>query len=424
MIETDPADLCRLAGAMSASSSDVQENFGLAVRGFLSHRSDTAAHLDRTLAKDPQCTLGHLLRGYAVCFLGRRDLHSDVRRHLEKAAIGMKENGSIERERVLYRALQSWLGGDGRAAVGELTRWVEGSPSDALAFRLEHSIRFQLGDSHGMLSSAERAIRSVDRSDPSYGYMLGCLAFALEETGAFSDGERAGREAISRNSHDAWAIHAVAHVLLATDRLDEGVEWLSDHRAIADDLGNFAGHIAWHEALFLLDLGELDRVLELYDRRIAVYPKRDYRDISNATSLLVRLENAGVDVGSRWAAPVEAARERWGDHGLAFADLHYALALVGGGEVELARGYLSSMEDAASHREDEQAIVIRDVGLPAAREIVETIAGTSSNLNRHVALHRGDLAKIGGSWAQRAILDWVADRSFRPANAEFRYGAV
>jgi len=422
MIETDPSDLWRLAGAMSARGSEVRESLGLAVRGFLGHRLDTVAYLERALALDPHCVLAHLLRGYAICFLGRRDLASEVRDHLDFAKIGMKENGAIERERVLHSALDAWVGGNGAAAVAGLTRWIESGPTDVMAFRLDHSIRFQRGDLHGMRSSAERAVRAADPNDPGYGYLLGCLAFAREETGAFSDAERAGREAVERNPWDAWAIHAVAHVLLATDRLDEGVAWLSSHHAIADDLGNFAGHIAWHEALFLLDLGELDRALELYDRRIAIYPKRDYRDISNATSLLVRLENAGVDVGSRWAAPVDAARDRWGDHGLAFADLHYALALVGGGEVDLARGFLSSMEAAAGGREDEQAIVIREVGLPAAREVVETIAGTSSNMNRHVARHRADLARIGGSWAQRAILDWVADRSFRPANAEFDYG--
>lgn len=424
MTDLDPAQLRRLAGEMTATTSEVVESFGRAVRGLLGHRADMSAHLDRTLTLDPNNAMGHLLRGFALCFLGRRDLQVEARRHLAAAGAAMSERGAVDRERALSGALGAWLGGDASNAAARLASWLKECPSDVLAFRLDHSIRFQIGDSSGMREAAERAAERTPFDHPGYGYVFGCLAFAREETGAFAAAERAGRAAVDRNAEDVWAIHAVAHVLLATDRITEGVDWLSGHDAATKDLGNFAGHIAWHQALFLLDLGQWDRVVDLYDRRIAIYPPRDYRDVSNATSLLIRLENAGVDVGARWGALAEVARGRRGDHGLAFADIHYALALLGDGELELARGFLASMEDASAGRDDEQAAVIREVGLPIAREMVETMAGGSADLNRHVAMHRQRLTRIGGSWAQRAIFDWVADRSFRPANAEFEYGAA
>jgi hypothetical protein len=51
----------------------------------------------------------------------------------------------------------------------------------------------------------------------------------------------------------------------------------------------------------LLDLGRYDAVLDLYDTEIRAERTDDYRDISNATSLLMRLELDGIEVGDRWA---------------------------------------------------------------------------------------------------------------------------
>ena len=79
-----------------------------------------------------------------------------------------------------------------------------------------------------------------------------------------------------------------------------------------------------------LDLGQTDAVLALYDGQIRCDRTDDYRDISNAASLLCRLELDGVDVGNRWEELAALAQNRTEDGSLIFADLHYLLALIGG----------------------------------------------------------------------------------------------
>ena len=60
----------------------------------------------------------------------------------------------------------------------------------------------------------------------------------------------------------------------------------------------------------------------------------DYRDISNATSLLMRLELEGMNVGRRWDELASLSEARVDDGCLVFADLHYMLALAAAGRVD------------------------------------------------------------------------------------------
>ena len=79
-----------------------------------------------------------------------------------------------------------------------------------------------------------------------------------------------------------------------------------------------------------MTLARYDAALALYDAEIRAEKTDDYRDISNAASLLSRLELEGVDVGDRWEELAVLAEKRTEDGCLAFADLHYMLALCGG----------------------------------------------------------------------------------------------
>ncbi len=73
MIDTENSRWERIAGALQTSRPDAKWSLGRAVDAFLGHRADFAAHLDRALAIDAGLATAHLLRGFAPCFLGRRD---------------------------------------------------------------------------------------------------------------------------------------------------------------------------------------------------------------------------------------------------------------------------------------------------------------------------------------------------------------
>ena len=73
-----------------------------------------------------------------------------------------------------------------------------------------------------MRRSAERLL-PVWRGHPAEGYLLGCHAFTLEETGDYAAAEAAGRAGLALAPDDAWGLHAVAHVYDMTARAGQGL---------------------------------------------------------------------------------------------------------------------------------------------------------------------------------------------------------
>jgi len=127
---------------------------------------------------------------------------------------------------------------------------------------------------------------------------------------------------VERNPADLWAVHAVAHVMEMQDRRREGIAWVRESEPRLAECNNFGYHLWWHLALFHLELEEVESVLQLYDERMRVDLSDEYLDICNATSMLWRLEERGVDVGDRWNELAERCEARTSEHQMVFPDVH------------------------------------------------------------------------------------------------------
>ena len=300
------------------------------VSGFLAHSASTPDHLSEVLRRAPEFALGWAAKGLFYLLLGRSELKPVAAEALDKGWAGITTTGATRREACYVRALAAWLAGRPSQAVAILDAVLVWHPEDALAMKLVHAIRFVLGDHHGMLRSMRSVIGHYGPEHPHAGYAMGCMAFALEENGAYREAERTGRAGLDLAPDDAWGLHAVAHVYDMTARNDAGVAWLSSQPDRWAHCNNFGAHVWWHLALFHLDRGEYDRVLDLYDTKVRAEHTDDYRDISNGAAMLVRLEIEGVDVADRWEELAELAAGRVEDGSVVFADLHYLLSLHGG----------------------------------------------------------------------------------------------
>jgi tetratricopeptide (TPR) repeat protein len=257
-----------------------------------------------------------------------------------------------------------------------------------------------------MRASVEGALPAWD-DHPASGYILGCHAFTLEETGEFAAAERIGRQAVDLAPQDAWGLHAVAHVLDMTGRAQDGLEWLEGREASWAHCNNFRFHVWWHKALMQLDLGHYDAALALYDDKVRAERTDDYRDIANAASLLSRLEIEGVDVGARWEELAALSAPRVNDDCLAFADLHYMLALCGGARNTAARQMIARLRAAPAEAGEAQSVMLHP-GLQVAEGLHAFATGEYSKAWLHLRAGRGELIRIGGSHAQRDVFERVA----------------
>ena len=166
---------------------------------------------------------------------------------------------------------------------------------------------------------------------------------------------------------------------------------------------NFAYHALWHRCLFQLELGMHDSVLELYAREVRREPTDDLLDISNAVSLLWRLEQAGVNVGDRWQELAARSEAHIDDHLLTFGDVHYLLALAAAGHADEAQRFTESLSRYAAQQEESEAVVAGNPGLALARAILARQSGDHAAASRELAAVRDNIWRIGGSHAQRDL---------------------
>lgn len=389
----------------------------------LAHAAAAPEHLGRTLAADPRFALAHAAKGLMLLSLARAELVGTARDCLAQARRAIAERPVTTRETAFVEALAQWLEDRPRRAARALEAVLEEHPRDVLALKLSHGIRFMLGDQGEMLACLRRVVPRFPEDHPFAGYVSGCYAFALEERGFYREAEAAGRRAVERAPRDAWGRHAVAHVMEMTGRTDEGVAWLADSAGWAH-ANNFRFHITWHLALFRLERGETAEVLRLYDEGIRAEQTDDYRDIANGAALLARLDYAGVDVGARWEELAEKAEARLDDRRLVFADLHYALALLGAGREEAAEAIARSLAaDSHGHASGERREAAR-AGALAAYGLIALRERDHAEAARLLGAARGGLAAIGGSHAQRDLFEQAYIESLIRSGARDRAAHV
>jgi len=221
--------------------------------------------------------------------------------------------------------------------------------------------------------------------------------------GDYARAEEAGRRAVESDRRDAWAIHAVAHVMEMTGRVDDGKQWLSTR---SDDWSTdnfFAVHNWWHLALYYFDQQRWHEVLELYDTRVRGTDSMVIMDMLDASSLLWRLKLHGVEVGNRWQRMAEAWEPRVDDGWYSFNDVHAMMAFAGAGRRDLSQHLLQTMEASAAQPGDNGAMT-RTVGLPVARAILAYSDGRYAEAIELLAPVKAIAARAGGSHAQRDLL--------------------
>lgn len=376
------------------------------VVGFLAHTQSTPTHLGAVLEREPGFAMAQAARGIFSLMMGKSEL-AQVGAEADKIAQrALAAGGATKRERLWCEALSVWVKGRPSAAVVCMEECLRLNPADTLSAKVCHAIRFIMGDNHGMRRSIERVMPAHGKDHPLRGYALGCLAFTQEETGSYRAAEKSGLLALQHTNNDAWGLHALAHVYDMTNRPDCGIDLIQTNAAAWVHCNNFRYHVWWHQALLHLDRREYDLVLDLYDTKIRQDKTDDYRDFSNASSLLIRLELDGVDVGDRWTELADLAESRSTDGCLVFADLHYMLALAGDNRTDaVARMTARVARDASAA--NEQAYVMGNPGLDTAQGLAAFGEGQYDAAFAKLSAAQPQFQIMGGSHAQRDVFERI-----------------
>jgi tetratricopeptide (TPR) repeat protein len=389
-----------LGNATSTRSASTLRGIDDFVDGFLGYEK-RAANIFAAADADPDSVLANVFAGFSWLFLEAAGAEAHAAVYLRRAETAAA--GATRRETMLLRQLERWIAGDVPAvqALGEAI--VADYPRDLASVKLHQYFSFNRGDAAAMLHIAECA-RNENPQNP---HLFGMLAFGYEQLHRLPEAEAAARRALELKPKEPWAQHALAHVMLSSGRVREGVEFLAEASHTWDDLNSFMyTHNWWHRALFSISLGDEAAVFEAYDHHVWSQEKSYSQDQVGAVSLLARMEIAGLDVGDRWAEVADYLKPRARDTLQPFLTIQYLYGLARAGRAE-ADMLMAAVEDRARDTGRFDHRVWAEVALPACRGVLAHARGGHEAATRLLGPVAPRIAEIGGSHAQRDLFGQI-----------------
>lgn len=235
-------------------------------------------------------------------------------------------------------------------------------------------------------------------------WFLGQLAFARVESGDTEGARKPIQRSLELDPSSAHGAHVMTHVHYEAGEKVAGLKflqkWLPDYARE----GLLHCHLSWHLALWHLELGDHEAALRTYLK--GVHPGASWGPpinvVSDAASFLWRAELAGRprDHG-RWHEVSEYGTKSFPSAGLAFADVHRALAYAATGDelaLENLLGQLREREKAGKLLAGPVVPALAEgFGAFARKDYLEAVALMEPCMAQH--------ERIGGSRAQRRLIE-------------------
>src|ERR1700736_1090243 len=387
---------------LSGATAEAAATYDQAVRAFNLVHGDSIGLFDTAREAAPDFAMAQLGKAWVFTVANDPGLRTQAAALVETA----RPLTLNEREQAHLAALAHLVQGARAAAVAVLDRHLMRYPFDIVAHQGAALTDGFLGRFHRVRNRSARALPLWSKDQPGYGSLLAFHAFGMEEAGDYARAEDQSRAAAELEPFSFWPHHTVAHVMEMTGRPEDGLGWMAAREALWSTPGHMNQvHIWWHKSLFHLELGQHDAALALYDGPMRTTQRPVALSITNATALLWRLDTLGCDTGDRWLEQAGL----WQDHAdgkcLVFADIHAAMAELRSGQESLAERRLEAMRETAAGGV-EAAGLYRTVGIPIVEGLAAFHRGAHPEAVELLLPVRVDLWQIGGSHAQRAIVDW------------------
>jgi tetratricopeptide (TPR) repeat protein len=373
------------------------------VRAFNLVHGDSVGLFDTARQAAPDFAMAHLGKAWVFTIANDPGLRTQAAALVETA----RPLTLNEREQAHLAALSYLVQGARAAAVAVLDRHLMRYPFDLVAHQGATLTDGFLGRFHWVRDRSARALPFWSEDQPGYGTLLAIHGFGLEEAGDYTRAEDESRAAAELEPLSFWPHHTVAHVMEMTGRPEDGLGWMAAREPLWSTPGHMNQvHIWWHKSLFHLELGQYDAALALYDGPMRATQRPVALSLTNASALLWRLNTLGCDIGDRW----QEQAALWQDHAdgkcLVFGDIHAAMAELGSGQEALVERRLEAMRETAASSA-EAASLYRTVGIPIVDGLAAFHRGAWADAVELLLPVRFDLWQIGGSYAQRDVVDWT-----------------
>ena len=386
---------------ISTSSATARDRYVAGCDCVLSAEHGDASQLARAIEADPGFALAHAALARA------RFLMADVAaaRQLAARARDLSATGT-SRERSHVDALCLSIEGKPVEALAATRVHIAEHPRDVMVAAPATGVFGLIGFS-GRQGREPEQVEFLETLRPHLTddwWFQAVYAFALEEVGRLDEARALIERSMATNPRNAHGAHIKAHVLYECGEDRAALDYLDSWLPAYPREGLMHCHISWHVALFALILGDATRAWRIYEAQ--VHPGGAWGPALNvatdAPAFLWRAELAGQRRRAPlWREVRDYALKAFPKAGIAFVDVHRALACIATDDREGVAGIVAELEQrTASGRSPAGDVVQRLIAGLAAYGRGDW-AGAILGLEPALA----ETVRIGGSRAQRDLVE-------------------
>ena len=397
---------------LSTASSAARDAYGEGCEAKLTMYPDAIEAFDRAIAADSGLALAHAARAHAL--LERGDAAAA---RASMAAANSLAAGLSSREVSHIGFFDLLVVGDAEAALSALAAHLNSWPRDAVVLATAAFTNGLIGSS-GRAGQKRALLDLLDRLAPSYGddwWFTAHHGMALSENGQRDAARPKIDRSLAQNPKNPWAAHACAHLCYEEGDPNAARAFLASWLPTYPRNGALYSHLNWHLALGHLEAGDGAAAYRLFREAFApdVHSGPPRGKVTDPISFLWRWELAGHprDVDA-WRVMHEFANGAFPRAGVAFSDMHIALAQVVAGNNAALEARAREMDELARNGRYPSGPMVPAVShafaaferrdFSAVIDALEPIAG--------------ELERIGGSRAQLDLVGFTLLKAYLSAH--------
>lgn len=384
----------RYGNSVTTVSAKAFELYQQGIDLFLAAQPGGIEHLEQATAEDEGFAIAYADLARALQIIAKpKEARAMIKRAVELMG------GSSEQEKAHVAIMDMLINGQSAAGYEKIQEHVLTYPRDVMMVLPCCGVFGLIGFSGREGREAENLAFMASLASHYVGdwWFESLYAFALCEVGQLAQAEALNEKAFAANPTNANAVHHRAHIHYETGETEAGRSALVEWRRTYSREGLLHCHLAWHDALWALAMGEAEQAWEIVQADVhpdfALAPPINV--MTDLVAVLLRSEFAGQRRRhGLWEVAADYASQHFASPGLSFADAHAAVAY-------------------AITDRTEKLDILRETSKGTASDMVSAIAnaftsfaaqdwqGTLDCLVPIMSSHE----RLGGSRAQRDLLD-------------------
>jgi tetratricopeptide (TPR) repeat protein len=397
---------------LSTVSSAARDAYVQACEAKLTMYPGAIEAFDRAIAADPGFALAYAARAHVLMERG-----DAAAARVSMAAANSCATGLSQRESSHIAFFDLLSAGNAEAALSGLLAHLNAWPRDAVVLGTTAFTNGLIGSS-GRAGQKRTLLDLLERLAPAYGddwWFTAHHGMALSENGQRDAARPKIDRSLAQNPNNPWAAHAHAHLCYEEGDANAAGAFLASWLPTYPRNGLLYSHLSWHLALGELEAGDAAAAFRLFREAFSpdVHSGPPGGKVNDAVSFLWRWELAGHQRDAvAWRIIHEFANSAFPRAGVAFSDMHIALAqVVAGNEAALE----------ARARQVDQLVA---KGRYPSGPCVPAVSRAFAAFERHdfsAAIDAlepiaGELERIGGSRAQLDLVEFTLLKAYLDAN--------